>query len=60
VLYYRYGKLKIKENLKMKKVSAQNKADLKARKMWSLSPVERVKESKKVYNRQQWKKEVYA
>ena len=44
----------------MKKVSAQNKADLKARKVWSFSPVERVKESKKVYNRQRWKKEVYA
>ena len=42
----------------MKKISARNAAELKTRTVWTFCPVERVKQSKKVYNRQKWKREV--
>ena len=45
-------------NLKMKKISARNAAELKTRTVWTFCPVERVKQSKKVYNRQKWKRVV--
>ena len=38
-----------------KSISKQNLMDLKTRKVWVFCPAERVKESKKVYNRQKWK-----
>lgn len=41
-----------------KTVSKQNQMDLNTRKVWAFCPVERVKPSKKVYNRQKWKKEI--
>lgn len=40
----------------MKKVAKQTEFDLKARRTWSFSPVEKVKPSKKIYNRQAFKK----
>jgi hypothetical protein len=38
------------------KMSAQNEANLNARTVWAFSPVQRVKPSKKVYNRQKFKR----
>ena len=50
---------KFKEKLKMKnskKILSQNEINLKTRSVWTFSPVERIKPSKKVYNRQKFKK----
>ena len=42
--------------MKKSDISKQNQFDLKARRVWNFCPIERVKESKKVYNRQKWKR----
>ena len=39
-----------------KKILSQNEINLKTRSVWTFSPVERIKPSKKVYNRQKFKK----
>lgn len=63
MLYYMWNKLKYiserKQKMKKSKIASQRQFNMNSRVVWAFSPVERVKPSKKIYNRQRFKKGEY-